>query len=126
MTSENGRFEFNQLGPGKYSLQGMRHGFITASYDAHEEYATAIVTGAGIDTESLILRLTPAAVLAGTVLNESAEPVRQSTVTLYREDHSTGASRVVQINGTATDDLGFYEFARLAPGNYFVSATARP
>jgi hypothetical protein len=126
MTSENGRFEFNQLGPGKYSLQGMRHGFITASYDAHEEYATAIVTGAGIDTESLILRLTPAAVLAGTVLDESAEPVRQSAVTLYREDHSTGASRVVQINGTATDDLGFYEFARLAPGNYFVSATARP
>jgi hypothetical protein len=126
MTSENGRFEFNRLGPGKYSLQGMRHGFITASYDAHEEYATAIVTGAGIDTESLILRLTPAAVLAGTVLNESAEPVRQSTVTLYREDHSTGASRIVQINGTATDDLGFYEFARLAPGNYFVSATAKP
>jgi len=126
MTSENGRFEFNQLGPGKYSLQGMRHGFIAGSYDAHEEYATAIVTGAGIDTESLILRLTPAAVLAGTVLNESAEPVRQSTVTLYREDHSTGASRVVQINGTATDDLGFYEFARLAPGNYFVSATAKP
>jgi protocatechuate 3,4-dioxygenase beta subunit len=126
MTSENGRFEFNQLGPGKYSLQGMRHGFIAASYDAHEEYATAIVTGAGIDTENLILRLTPAAVLAGTVLDESGEPVRQSTVTLYREDHSLGVSQVVQINGTATDDLGFYEFARLAPGNYFVSATAKP
>jgi hypothetical protein len=126
MTSENGRFEFNQLGPAKYSLQGMRHGFITTAYDAHEEYATAIVTGAGIDTENLTLKLTPAAVLAGNVLDESGEPVRGATVTLYREDHSAGVSRVEQINASGTDDLGGYEFSGLEPGNYFVSATAKP
>jgi 5-hydroxyisourate hydrolase-like protein (transthyretin family) len=126
MTSENGRFEFNQLGPAKYSLQGMRHGFITTAYDAHEEYATAIVTGAGIDTENLTLKLTPTAVLAGNVLDESGEPVRGATVTLYREDHSAGVSRVEQINASGADDLGGYEFSGLEPGNYFVSATAKP
>jgi hypothetical protein len=126
MTSDNGHFEFDRLGPAKYSLQGMRHGFITAAYDSHEEYATAIVTGAGIDTENLTLKLTPAAVLSGTVLDESAEPIRGAMVNLYREDHRSGVSRVEQVNASGTDDLGGYEFAGLEPGNYFVSATAKP
>jgi uncharacterized protein (DUF2141 family) len=47
-------------------------------------------------------------------------------VTLYREDHSIGLSQVVQFNNTQTDDIGSYEFAGLAPGNYFVAATAKP
>jgi hypothetical protein len=126
VTSENGHFEFNLLGAGKYSLQGARRGFIAASYDQHEQYSTAIVTGTGVDTENLTLRLNPGAVLSGTVLDESGEPVRQATVSLYREDHSVGVSRVVQSNGAMTDDRGAYEFAHLSPGNYFVSAIAKP
>ncbi len=126
VTSEAGHFEFNQLKAGKYSLQGARRGFIAAAYDQHEQYSTAIVTGGGVETENLTLRLNPAAVLSGRVVDESGEPVRKATVALYREDHSLGVSRVVQANGTTTDDLGAYEFARLAPGNYFVSANATP
>jgi protocatechuate 3,4-dioxygenase beta subunit len=126
VTSENGHFEFSQVAPGKYSLQGSRRGFVGAAYDEHEQYSTAIVTGAGIDTENLILRLNPSALLSGTILDESGEPVRQSTVSLYRETHTAGISQVVQASGTTTDDLGSYEFPSLAPGNYFVSATAKP
>ncbi len=126
ITSENGHFEFNQLSAGKFPLQGARRGFIASGYDQHEQYWTAIVTGAGIDTENLTLRLNPAAVLSGAVLDESADPVRQAQVSLYREDHSQGVSRVVQINGTTADDRGAYEFAHLSPGNYFVSVTAFP
>jgi len=126
ITSSDGHFEFHAPGAGKYSLQAARRGFIGAAYDQHEQYSTAIVTGAGIDTENLVLRLNPAALLSGTVRDESAEPVRLATVALFREDHSAGVSRVVHVNGTTTDDQGSYEFARLAPGNYFVSATAKP
>src|SRR5579859_7443725 len=78
ITSEDGRFEFKQLGPGKYGLQGAKRGFITASYDAHEQYSTAIVTGAGLDTEHLVLRLAPSAVISGMVLDESGDPVRRA------------------------------------------------
>jgi len=41
------------------------------------------VTGAGLDTETLVLRLAPDAVIAGKVLDESNEPVRHAHVTLY-------------------------------------------
>jgi len=126
VTSEDGRFEFKQLKAGKYSLQGARRGFVTGAYDQHEQFSTAIVTGAGVDTENLVLRLSPSAVLAGKVIDESGEPVRHANVTLYREDHSAGVSRIVRFSGDTTDDRGSFEFAPLDPGTYYVSAVATP
>ena len=126
ITSEDGRFEFTQLAPGKYSLQGEKRGFISAAYDQHEQFSTAIVTGAGVDTEHLVLRLSPFAVLSGKVLDEAGEPVRQATVALYREDRRTGVGRTQRIRNASTDDQGSYEFTPLISGTYFLSVSATP
>lgn len=126
LTEDNGKFEFSGLPAGKYSLSGAKRGFITASYDQHEDFSTAIVTGAGVDTETLVLRLTPAAVIAGRVLDESGDPVRRAMVTLYVDDHTTGVDQIHQLRTAPTDDLGAYEMTPLTPGTYFVSASAKP
>jgi hypothetical protein len=126
ITGDNGHFEFGNLHAGKYSLQGAKRGYITATYDQHEQFSTAIVTGAGVDTENLTLRLVPAAVLTGHVFDESGEPVRTATVTLWRDDHSAGVSRTVRYRGDASDDQGSFEFAPLNAGTYFVSVAAKP
>jgi hypothetical protein len=76
VTAEDGKFYFQGVPPGKYSLTGRKRGFISAAYDQHEQFSTAIVTGAGIDTEALVLRLAPAARITGKILDESGEPVR--------------------------------------------------
>jgi uncharacterized surface anchored protein len=126
ITSENGKFEFTGLPAGKYSLSGAKRGFVTASYDQHDQYSTAIVTGAGLDTEALLLRLAPDAVIAGKVLDEAGDPVRHATVTLYYQDHSSGVDQIRQNRSAQTDDLGEYELTPLQPGTYFLSATAKP
>jgi hypothetical protein len=126
ITGDNGHFEFGNLHAGKYSLQGAKRGYITATYDQHEQFSTAIVTGAGVDTENLTLRLVPTAVLTGHVFDESGEPVRTATVTLWRDDHSAGVSRTVRYRGDASDDQGSFEFAPLNAGTYFVSVAAKP
>jgi len=126
VTSENGHFEFPQLKAGKYSLQGAKRGFLSAAYEQHEQYSTAIVTGAGFDTENLVLRLTPPALLAGKVIDEAGDPVRQANVMLYLETNRGGMTRILRSANASTDDQGSYEFPSLAPGNYFVSVTARP
>jgi Carboxypeptidase regulatory-like domain len=126
ITKEDGKFSFAGLAAGKYSLLGERKGYINAGYDAHELYATAIVTGAGLDTEHLALRLAPTGIIAGRVLDKSGEPVRNAAVTSYLDDHSPGFGLVRQFRGTQTDDQGDYEIASLMPGTYFLSASATP
>src|SRR6202167_4024788 len=126
ITSENGKFEFNRVPAEKYSLSGAKRGFISASYDQHDQYSTAIVTGVGLDTETLLLRLAPDAVIAGKVLDETGEPVRRATVTLYFDDHSEGMDHVHQSNSAQTDDLGEYEMTPLRPGTYFLSVSGKP
>jgi len=126
ITSEDGKYDFNGLPASKYALTGRKRGFIAAAYDEHEQFSTAIVTGAGLDTEHLVLKLAPDAVVTGKVLDETGEPVRHATVTVYFDDHTQGVSRIHQFHATQTDDLGVYEITALRPGTYFLSASAKP
>lgn len=125
ITSDDGRFEF-RVAAGKFALQGAKRGYIASTYNQHEQFSTAIVTGAGFDTEHLVLRLPPVAVLAGKVLDETGEPVRDAAVTIYREDHLSGAGRIRHVSAATTDDQGAYEVTPLEEGTYFVSVRATP
>jgi hypothetical protein len=126
VTSDDGKFEFTGLAAGKYFLQGDKRGYLPGSYDQHGQYSTAIVTGAGIETENLILRLPPAAYITGKVLDESGDPVRRATVNLYQINHNEGVGRIVGVRDATTDDLGAYELGPQTPGTYFVSTSAKP
>jgi hypothetical protein len=126
VTSDDGKFELSGLPAGKYSLEGAKRGFISAGYEQHDQFSTAIVTGAGLDTESLVLRLAPDAVITGRILDEVGEPVRHAMVTLYYVDHSGGLDQIHQFNNAQTDDQGMYEMTPLIPGSYFLSASATP
>lgn len=125
LTGDDGRFEF-RAPAGKYSLHGAKRGFISSDYDQHEQFSSAVVTGAGLDTEKLVLKMAPSAVLSGKVLDESGEPVRGAAVTLWHEDHATGVSRIARFRNDTTDDQGFYEFTPLDSGTYFLSVSADP
>jgi hypothetical protein len=126
ITGDNGRFEFTDVPAGKYSLYGSKRGFASSGYDQHENFWTGIVTGAGVDTENLVFKLAPSAVIAGQVLDESGDPVRHARLTLYRVDHSEGVEQIRTAGSTQTDDLGDYEFASLKAGTYFASVVAQP
>ncbi len=126
ISSDAGRFEFH-VPAGKFALQGAKRGFITAAYNQHDQFSTAIVTGAaGVDSEHLALRLAPNAVLAGKVLDEFGDPVRQAEIMVYRENRFSGISQISRYRSAATDDLGKYEVTPLDAGTYFVSARATP
>jgi len=126
ITGDDGRFAFSNIPPGKYALQGAKRGYIPATYNQHEQFSTAIVTGPGLDTAHLTLRIPPAATLTGHVLDEAGDPVRHARVRLWFEDHSTGISRTQRGRADVTDDQGFFEFTPVDPGTYFLSVAAEP
>ena len=126
VTGEDGRFEFAQLPAGKYSLQGAKRGYLPGAYEQHEQFSTAIVTGPEFQTENLVLRIAPMAVISGHIFDEAGEPVRSAQVVLYVEENGGGISRIIRFGTASSDDRGYYDFFLLRPGNYFVSATAKP
>jgi hypothetical protein len=126
ITADDGHFTFHSLYRAKYSLQGAKRGFISAAYEQHEQFSTAIVTGPGFNTENLVFHLTPLAFLSGKVIDESGDPLRKARVFLYVENRQGGMNRIERRGADLTDDEGYYEFAALAPGNYFVSVSAKP
>jgi protocatechuate 3,4-dioxygenase beta subunit len=126
LSGEDGSFEFTKLKADKYSLDAVTGGYLASPYDEHENFSSAIVTGAGVDTESLILRITPAAIISGRIIDEVGDPVRGATVMLYRENREEGRSRITRFRNSPTNDLGEYELTSLPPGNYFMSAKAMP
>lgn len=122
VTGSDGRFRFDNLAPGKYSLAGRRTGFAAQFYQQHDEFSTAIAVGPGLASENLIFTLTPDASISGLVLDEENEPVRGGQVMLFLR--STGA---VHLRGETTlDEQGRYHFGHLPPGTYFVAIVAQP
>ena len=114
------------LTAGKYTLEASRRGYITAAYDEHEGFSTAIVTGEGLTSDGLMFRLSPRAVIRGMVTDEAGDPVQQAHVSLYRQNLRNGLGNIVRAGMTVTDDTGAYEFARLEAGNYYVAVSATP
>jgi len=130
-TDGEGHFALERLPAGKYQLTASKRGFRTAFYDEHEEFNSAVVTGAGQDTSGLVFRLVPGAVLHGVVTGDGGDPVEGAKVMLFERPQLPAASpgkgaRITQVDAATTDDTGAYEFEGLPAGDYLLAVTAEP
>jgi len=126
-TDNDGRFALESLPAAKFPLTASKRGFLTAFYDQHEGYNTAIVTGADQDTSGLVFRLTPGAALRGVVTADSGDPVDGAKVMLFLKPHGHNpGARITQAGEAVTDDTGAYEFDGLAAGEYLLAVKAEP
>lgn len=126
VAGNDGRFIFEGLAAGKYSLRAAATGYLEEAYNQHGAFSVAIVTGKGQDTEHLIFRLHPQAVISGRVTDEHGEPVRSAQVALFASDLMRGSHAKFMRAQTQTNDLGEYRFAHLAPDKYYLAVQARP
>ena len=127
VTDNDGRFVLEHLAAAKYQLTASKRGFRVQAYDEHDEFATSIVTGQDQDTSHLDFKLTPNAVLHGTVTDDDGEPVANARVMLFKRPRFPGTGeREAQADTTTTDDTGTYEFGNLAAGEYLMAVAAEP
>ncbi len=89
----DGRFAFEGLPAGKYSLTASKRGFLAAFYNEHEQFNSAIVTGEGQQTEDLILRLKPEASLQVDVTGEAGDPVEKAKFMLFLRHTAIGSAK---------------------------------
>ena len=126
-TDNEGRFALDGLPATKYELSATKRGFRSAYYDQHDEYSTAIVTGPDQDTTHFIFKLTPGAILRGSVTSDDGDPVAGARIMLFKKPrHPGNGQRMEQAAATVADDTGAYELGGLAPGEYLMAVIAEP
>jgi Carboxypeptidase regulatory-like domain len=125
-TGNDGLFAFDGLAEGKYRLSASKRGYLPQAYEQHDNLSTAIVVGPGLNSEGLIFKVVPQAVITGAVTDERGEPVRRAQVRLFKDEDRLGIRSTVQRQTAATDDRGIYELARIDPGNYYVAVSGQP
>lgn len=127
VTGTDGRFTFTNLPAAKYSLLAQRRGDREIQgYLGTEGFSTGVVTGRGFQTENLVFPLEAPASIAGAVIDEDGEPIRQASVMLLRKWVAGGRHQVSQAEQKMTGSSGRFRFAHLDPGTYFIAVQARP
>lgn len=114
MTGSDGTFRIPQVQPGEYRMAATRTGFLRGSYPA------AVKVEAGQTMSGIEIRMNPQSVVAGKVVDEDGDPVERAFVSLVPLRGAT-ARRGPGMGG-ATNDLGEFRLAGVAPGRYYVVA----
>jgi hypothetical protein len=122
ITGGDGRFAFENLEPGTYSLWSERDGFLAQFYGARKAggQGIPITVSAGLHLRDLELKLTPQGVISGRVVDDEGEPVPRAYV------HAERAETGWALSFERTNDLGEFRIAGLAPGRYRLRAHVVP
>jgi hypothetical protein len=124
----NGRFRFQNLQPAKYQLYAEARGYLRQGLDQHGAFFTGVAVGSGLDSEHVVFRLHPQAVIYGRVSDEHGEAVRHAIVHVIQRSNgrSPNANSGQFRSQTQTDDLGEFRVAHLVPGKYVIAVQAQP
>ncbi len=126
-TGSGGSFAMQDIEPGKYRLMVMKGGYAPMQYGSRSPGRAGITLSLdpGQHIRDLVIRLTPQAVISGRVLDEDGDPVPQVSLQLFQYSYSHGKRQHQPSDFSMTNDLGEYRIFDLAPGRYFLSATAQ-
>lgn len=114
-----GQFELVDLEAGSYHLLGERNGYLAKTY------SSLMRLEAGQALGGLQFKLTPSALISGTVRDSDGEPLENAHVVLAKFTYKYGRGRVEGYDSTDTDDRGEYRFRGLAAGKYYVGVDAK-
>lgn len=117
-----GRFQFNELQPGFYTLRVFAPSFIEPPDENRSPWEPRYFRPG----DSAQLTLVKGGVITGTVLSPQGEPVTGMNVRVIRVRDSQGRRISVEVAGSVvarmTDDRGVYRLYGLQPGSYLVIA----
>jgi len=121
----DGSFKFEGIPPGTYYLSCTHTGFLLPAVQqaARSPSDGKVVVAATQVVDGVVLRLMPEGVITGRVL-EDGVPTSNATVVATHLVLIDGQQRFVPVSRSRTNDLGEYRLFGLAPGRYYLSATA--
>jgi hypothetical protein len=128
MADENGVFEFPELPAGHYTVSASKTGYITVNFGQRRPLRAGrpLQVRDGQRVRDIDFRLPRGSVVSGRVLDQDGEPLVRASIRAMRYRFVQGERRIEPGGSAETDDRGQFRIYGLAPGTYFVSATAQP
>ena len=127
VTDDSGRFSFDDLPSGAFSLSASKSGFLDVTYGQKRPGSgrpgTTITLAAGQRLERVSLPITRGGVITGTVYDEVGDVVYGTSVQAMRYVMRNGVRSLQTMRTATTDDRGIYRLPVLPPGEYAVVAT---
>src|SRR5687767_7681596 len=127
-TSNDGRYEFRDIAPGRYALRVERSGYLALTYGQRRpgEQGRPLEIADKEVAEKVDFALPRMSVISGRVLDDLGEPIADVTVWVLQTRHFQGRRQLVPTGANArTDSTGRYRLLSLTPGDYAVMGTTR-
>ena len=125
-SDQQGHFQITGIAPGRYRLFVERAGFIQVEKKRRRSEGLVLAFDAGQELKDQVLRMLPAAVIAGRVVDEDGDPMPNVEVTVLRRKPASGRTKFDPSGSAQTNDLGEYRVGGLLAGKYYVSASPLP
>jgi hypothetical protein len=129
VTGDDGRFWFERLAAGKYSLHALRLGYPHQAWGQRalgRPLASAIAVGPKQDTSNIRFALMAGAVIAGRVTDEAGDPADSVLVKPIRLNQRQTQMSAQALPGVWTNDRGEYRIHTLPAGVWTVVASGTP
>jgi hypothetical protein len=120
----SGHFIFKNVEPGIYRVTAERQGFF--SDERKREYQPIFEVAAGDHVKNMPVRLMPAALVSGEILDEYNDPVQEVEIRLLVIQMRLGQMYLRVAGKATTDDRGQYRIAGLHPGKYYMVVEYKP
>lgn len=117
MSDLEGRFKFEKIEAGDYTLTIDRNGFLETG---KQKGVHKLNLRPGDEVKDVVLRMQPSAVINGKILDNDGDPLPGVSITVRKPGTSSPQRGIVSTG--YTDDLGEYRIGNLRPGRYLIEA----
>jgi hypothetical protein len=128
VTDADGRFEFRDLLASKFMIQVSKPGYMAVQYGQTRPFESGkpIELAEKQFVDNIIVAIPKGGAITGRIVDEYGDPMPDVAVTAMRQAWVNGRRRLTPVGNRSaqTNDLGQFRIYGLAPGEYFVSATA--
>lgn len=123
-TDASGHFSIDKIPADRYDLVVGRANYLEMQYgqDRPDKPGAILSLAPGQKITDLLFRLHRTAVIAGRILDEDGDSVREAEVVAGARTMVRGKPKLEFDERTSTNDLGEYRIADLAPGRYLIVA----
>ncbi len=128
LSGSDGRFAFNDVAPGKYTITVRREGYAgpaSPGINGRVEVSTSpIFVVENRATPDVAISLVKDAVISGRILDAGGNPMANVSVSAFQlKFDARGRATYVPAISKTSDQSGAYRLVGLAPGEYWVGAT---